>query len=390
MVAAAAAAQVAALSEAIDVLHARSPVTTMVQLLRWVGDPNPQVRRAVVRASAAVLRHADTRSLWAVDRALRGGSPWLFEGVAPKQLAALAAGPDGIGGVALLSMQRNGFTRELAVCWLRGSKDPLALRLLLLRANDPVVQVREAAEAQLHAAIRSCPATLLVEALPLIDAMQQTVRAGRSRLHAAVDARLAIESAPVRDALWRSAERGSDDDVRRLALLRLARGPELDVVRALRTGLGDRSPRVRHAIAQRLRDTSLSGAVIAAVLPAMDANPSPTVRELAVHLRRDDDSPEARRQLLAHSFDHHAGVRFRARCRLRELGEQIDMRAAALGRLADPDCARGAIVGALAVLSDLGRYADIPAVARFVGGSTRRVAQEATRTLEILQAGPPD
>lgn len=89
--------------------------------------------------------------------------------------------------------------------------------------------------------------------------------------------------------------------------------------------------------------------------------------------------------MLARCLDGNAVVRFEARCQLRERGDGVDFRALALQRLEEGE--RDELVGALAVLSDIGRREDIERVRGFLEHPVRRVAAEARRTLGILELG---
>jgi hypothetical protein len=376
------ASRLAALGE----LRRGSAARVASRLLPWLAASEAVVARAAGEAAAIVLREAPARSLWAVDRELRARSPWSLQGIPPQRVTALAAGAGGLGALALLSMQRNGYTRETAVAWLSPLEDPLALRLLLLRLNDPVPTVAEAALAAVPAWLDLRRADALAAALPLLEAMEHTVRAAKSGIAARAEAVLGSGSPLVRRALWAAARTAKDDDVRKAAVLRLLRGPDEDAIAAVTLGLRDTSPRVRLATARWVAGSGRSPAVRAAVLPQLESNSSPTLRLLSLRLRRGDGSASAHQAVLARCFDANAVVRYHARCQLRERGDAVDFRALALARLADGSD-RDALVGALAVLSDLGRREDIPCVQPHAEHPLARVAAEARRTLEVLARG---
>lgn len=376
----------AAEADALAELLRASPARVAARLLPWLSDPRPRVAHAVRTAALSILRAAPARSLWAVDRELRGGSPWLFHGIPPAEVAALASGPAGLGALALLTMQRNGYTRETAVSWLASVDDPLALRLLLLRLNDPVPRIVEVAEAAVLPWLDARRVEALVGALPLLEAMAHTVRAARTTIAARAESVLLLAGAALRRALRAAIAESADEDVRRLAVLRLAEGSDEEAIAALRQGLDDRSPRVRLATARWLGSGHRSPAIVAAVLPWLERSRSPHVRLLSLRLRRDDGSPAARDAVLSRCLDGNAVVRYHARCQLRARGSDVDFRALAL-RCLEPGRPGDELVGALAVLSDIGRREDIERVRAFLEHPVRRVCAEARRTLDILEQG---
>ena len=376
----------AARLDALEELRRGSAARVAAGLLPWIVDADASVARAAGEAAEVIVREAPTRSLWAVDRELRGSSSALLHGVPPRQVAALAAGSGGLGALALLSMQRNGYTRQAAVSWLGPIVDPLVLRLLLLRLNDVVSNVTDAAMDAVRGWLDVRKASALVAALPLLDTMTNTVRAARSGIAERARQVLALSNPGAARALLAAAREASDEDVRRLAILRLVDGSTEQAIEAVRLGLADRSPRVRLATGRWLGGARRPIAVRAAVVPLMEANPSPTLRLLALRLRRGDASEAAHQAVLARCLDGNAVVRFEARCQMRERGDGVDFRALALERLAEGS-ERDELVGALAVLSDIGRREDIETVRRFLEHPVRRVAAEAERTLGILELG---
>lgn len=381
-----AAARLGALAE----LRRCSPGQVAARLLPRLEEADAAVARAAGEAAEAVVRGAPSRSLWAVDRELRGTGAWSSAGVPPERVDALASGGGGLGALALLSMQRNGYTREIGVCRLAAIEDPLVLRLLLLRLNDVVRNVAEAAMDAVRGWLDVRRVDAIVAALPLLETMAHTVRAARSGIAERAERVLGAAGPAVRRALWAAARGARDEDVRRLAILRLAAGSDEDAIEAVRLGLADRSPRVRLVTARWLAAARRSGAVQEAVLPMLEENPSPMIRLLAVRLRRGDASDEAHRAVLRRCLDGNAVVRFEARCELRRRGDGVDFRALALERLRAREresSGRDELVGALAVLSDIGRREDMELVRAFLGHPVRRVAAEARRTLGVLEVG---
>lgn len=143
---------------------------------------------------------------------------------------------------------------------------------------------------------------------------------------------------------------------------------------------------MRLAVAHWVAGSGRSPAVVHAALPWLERSRSPTVRLLALRLRRGDESPAAHDAVLARCLDANVVVRFHARCQLRERGSTVGFRALARRTLDEPSD-HDALVGALAALSDIGRREDIERVRAFLAHPVRRVAAEARRTLAILELG---
>lgn len=335
----------------------------------------------LAEAANTVLRSASCRTLLRLNGELRGLS-----------VASLHTLPGiEIGWAGLLSMQRDGYTREAATRSLAARVDPLSMRLLMLRCNDVVPQVSGAATHALTPWLTRARATAWCHALPLLEAMRRTVRASRSGVVETIDGLLAGPGAPVDAALREAAQHSRDAQTRGLAIEKLVRRPTTTTTQEsiLAAGLHDPHPRVRMKCARLVGSSHVPPSVRAELIPHLEASASPNVRLFALRLRRKSGGVAATPFLLAATLDPNANVRHYARRYAARTLRDSSSRLRALEQLANAGDASSRLVGALAALSDTGRSADRPAVRPFLQHGARRVREEAARTMRVL-GGPPE
>lgn len=343
--------------------------------------------RAEANEAAAVLRDAlvtaSSAELRALERDYR--SPRFYrdhgslELLTPEVWARrrdLAVGPR-LAALAIGSVQRNGRVREEACRALAGRPEAVAIGLLLLRFNDPVAAVAQAAADGAAPWQTADRVGAVVPHLPLLEASTGWVRAkalGQAWL-AFLDRH---EPALLRhrhavDVRLRGAV------LRRVALLRRGRS---SIAEILEQALRDRSPPLRRWAALSAADGRVTPqAVRRRLLPLLWADRNPRIREIALrHFVRGDD---AEAHLRRAAVDPNAGVRFFARRFAQRLGLPGDYRQRAR-RILEAGADRRALVGALGLLSDGGSAADLPLVRRFLEHPVRSVRDEARRTHDVL------
>jgi hypothetical protein len=93
-----------------------------------------------------------------------------------RTLVPLLHGPHVAAVAALVTLDRSGRLREAGVRWLAGTGDPFGLPFLLLRAADPVDQVRTVAIAALERWLVADRAPLLTAMLPIVERLRQRRR----------------------------------------------------------------------------------------------------------------------------------------------------------------------------------------------------------------------
>lgn len=331
------------------------------------------------RLADALLAAAYDWRAW--ERALRARKAIEQAGLTGPAIRSLLAERSGWPRAvhAAVSMQRDGRLREAALCALMWQADRLALATLINRIADPVPAIAQRAIDTLTEQIDRFAPTDLVWALPLIDAMAQTVRGARSTLAAVIDQRL--RRPEMAGALRRIGDH-PDARLRYSAALRrieYARTPE-QLIATLDKALRDPSPVLRSRAAAEAIERC-TDAQIEPLLKIMSAYGGPRARLMALRvLRRQGDSAAVARGC----FDHNANVRFYARRYARALGKTVDFRALAWAILKTPTSTTRQQIGALAVLSEYGLGTDRAQLELWAHAPHTRVAAEARRTLSLL------
>lgn len=356
-----------------------SPVGRVLVLLREVFG------REAERAAGeidAILRRSRVRVVAALDRAVRDADTQAalgqgFVDVQPWQLARLDRLGEPAGAVlGVLSLVRDGHTREAAVLRLQPRFDRLATAFLINRVNDYVRPVAELAWGALTRRLVPRHAGLVIACLPLVDRMAEWTRA--AGCVAEVHAFVRSGHPEVRAALWAGLQAG-DPEVVVSAAWHLAvvhrGGPEIEAV--LAAALTVREPRVRRWAAALATDVEWTPpAVFQALAARLAGDRTPGIRAIGVRgLARLGD----RDGLVRAAFDTNAEVRHQARVAVAAAFTPPDYRGEALRTLAEqPD--RGRVLAALALLSEFGRSEDAALVERFLDDPRAAVAREARRT----------
>jgi len=157
-------------------------------LLALAHSANSDVRDAVELTIAKLLPLASTDQLLELEALLR--ESWL---------KFYSDGHDfrteGHAGWKLSTLSASGWRREKAVLKLAETRDASALVFILLRLNDWVGQVRQAAELWIQHCKDSLPITQILECLPILAAMQERRQGSSSAFVQFLTDRLAAEEA---------------------------------------------------------------------------------------------------------------------------------------------------------------------------------------------------
>lgn len=194
-------------------------------VLMLIDDEDRRVAEASTGTIAGILTRISPARLLALDSILRGGASYpaprrsTWNRLSPKRLDRQPAfggfAPDLLG---LASMHPSGYVREAALKRLAERDDGTEIPYLLVRANDWVAPVREAALAALRARLRPGYARHLVRSLPLVARLADCSRYDHAPLVADILGRL--RDAESRPALLEGLS-SADRAVRR-ACFRLA------------------------------------------------------------------------------------------------------------------------------------------------------------------------
>lgn len=280
----------------------------------WVASRGPECARSsqaepIANAAADAMDLVlDRTSIWELPRLDRFCRSFGALYAAPFNLDPADSQSTRLGVLAGASCARDGFTREAAVRALDKRRDGMELPYLILRLNDWVPQVREAAEAAVRSRVERLEFEQLVECLPLVLWLSSAGRGRSEPLHKAFQERLSTDSGraalfrcfgraesshrraifafacglkTVRWSPWLSAATSVPDSVVRLAACRAlpVRLPAEESLPLLEALVQDRNPGVR---TEALRGIStLIGPRCRPHLERALLDPSSKVRELA-------------------------------------------------------------------------------------------------------------
>jgi HEAT repeat protein len=352
----------------------------VVPLIRLLFDRSREVAASASDAIHRLLAAATPDDLLGLDERVRreacycypGGWPYLQPGGLPA-LPWTAASPTSVLGLA--TFHPSGYVREQAIRLLAGDADEAALPYLLIRLNDWVANVRQAARQAVERRLQAGPIDPLVRNLGLVLRLTACGREHHAGLVAEVLRRLTDrENAPALAEVIRRGERPVARHFFRLAVERP--GPHLLPLlqEALRSGDGV----LRLWAARQLLATEAGRRLEEALAVLRNDTFMPVRREvLAIRLQALPETavPALKEALL----DRSPSVRQFSRFHLGRLGEQ-DFAAFYREALATGNHREAALGG----LGETGTQEDAGLVAPFVTtpvGSERRAAVQAVGKL---------
>ena len=342
------------------------------------GDPE-QVRRVDSEVSA-ILDSMDVRELLEFADAVRRSYRWYgatrpaWLTMRPSDVKALRRGeaiPTAILGV--ISFHGNGFIREAALRVLDHVEGGAELRYLLVRLNDWVPEVREAALRAVRRRLTAEYASAFAFHIGLIVRLLAWGRANHfETLGSIVELLRGPAGWPRLPSILDSANAMS-----RRFLYRLLMDAESEAGRALiRRALRDSEPLTRLEAMRRLQGAKPGNLE---VLRAALRDKFSPVRLLAARELANADCGESEDTFIELLMDPAASVRALARQRL---GTRIDFARIYQQHLADPMPQR--VAAALRGIAEIGDLGSVARVVALVGAADARVAAAALRALAML------
>lgn len=287
-----------------------------------VGDAKEVTAGA--RAITALLALTRPEDLVGLDEHMRGS--WVFSDphgeewrrLDRRELARwVGPGEPGTLLLKLSTLHGNGFVREEAVRRLGLSRDGSELPYLLLRLNDWVGKVRQAARAAVAERIHVGYTEHFVYNLALVVRLQHMERADHSELLERITALLTTPAA--RPAMT-AALHHSSGEIRRASFRMLVSAEPAGLEQVLLAALEAPDPSIRLWSLRRAADT-LDKEPLLAVLDARCLDPVPTVRREALAGLAAATPETAAARLRAALFDRSPAVRAQARFHLRQQGQ---------------------------------------------------------------------
>ncbi|HEY7376659.1 MAG TPA: hypothetical protein VIF57_31155 [Polyangia bacterium] len=367
-------------------MTAREHAEALVAALRACVAEGPNGRAAQARFEEAAGQVA-ARLLPAVDLALREKlSSYRESEFASRDLPELARfmhAPGGWAAAAVAASHRDGYVREAAVWALAAARDGRAVPYVLLRLNDWVKQIRDAARAVIEVFFQPQFAADVIAALPVAWAL---ARRGRDDHERFISRMLAFLRSPACAPALRAGGASPDREVRRNCLellLRRGGGAEDEAPQVLGGALADRDPMIRVWAARRLAR--------AVPAPWAEALARRALGDRSVQVRRAAlaalapvlPDGDARPLLEAALLDANTTARWQARVLMLARGP-FDL-AAYYRRVLSTAAERAAIRGALLGLGESGTVADVAVVVPFLSADRARVSGAALRARAGLE-----
>jgi HEAT repeat protein len=356
----------------------------VVDLAPFVLSEDPSIARAAASAVEGLLSAVTSEDLARLDSIFRERSPYSgryrmeWHRLAPSDLGRLE-GFTRRGNIllGLASFHESGYVREEAVLRLAKSTGDAEFPFLLIRLNDWVAEVREAARLALGPRLSPRYAGSLVENLALVMRLGQAARVDHSQIVEAVESLL--KSAECRDALLRGLE-SNNRSVRRICFRLAAEAEGRDAPAVLERALADRDT-VTRLWAARQVSTGLAGEAAEDLLEIMKGDHFMPVRREALRAFVSRAPEKARAELRRALFDPHASVREEARYHLRKLGE-ADF--ASIYRQALTNAEEGDLYSAVNGLGETGTASDDRVVLPYAPHGSAKVRGAAVKALVRL------
>jgi HEAT repeat protein len=307
-----------------------------------------------------------------LDASLRDANDWQWPKVLPGEVYQMACGLTGTVGV--LSCHPNGHVREAAVRELAAVGDGSELPFLLIRLNDWVTTVREAARSAMAARIVPAYAAHFVNCLPMFNHLRSQGRSDHRETIAAVTALMTLPEC-------RGAMEGGLDSVdrttRRIAFDMLRADQTQPVLPIIERAMKSEDNMIRLRTAQLARQR-LDGEVVVPFLELFWRDSFMPVRRESLYAYIEKLPEKASEKLHAATIDSHTSMRELARFYLKKAGTsnfaQIyrDLLPLAKGKQCVP---------AIAGLGETGERMDLELLRPFLNHASPPIRRAAVRAI---------
>lgn len=340
-----------------------------------LADARELVSTTTVMALAQIMERCGPAMLAQLDAMVREVSEWRWGRVKPTDVPQIALGVTSVLGV--LSFNSSGFVREAAVRVLANIHDGQELPFLLIRLNDWVKQVRDAAKEAVDRRITSANAPHFVRCLPLTYRLGDQSREDHTAVIASISDLL---RQPESQPSLHEALAAPDPQTRRLAFRVLVDMPGADLHPVLETALASSDPVLRFSAAHELRGR-LDGQPLQVVLERLKSDRLMSVRREALYGYVEKLPDLASDVLHAALLDPHPSMREAARFYLRRSGME-DF--AGFYRNLLEEATGSELAAAFAGLGETGTVQDGPRLAALLTHSNARVRRAAVRAVGRL------
>lgn len=300
-------------TDVLDEIVATGEIEAALALLTLAVAGTRHYREPLYAAVDRLVRAAPPGALVWLEQRARTLSEWRREGwawsrdVTPERARSLPPAPASAAGIA--SMHNVGYVREAAVEVLSASDDPLALAFLLIRANDWVAPVRNAAARGIQAHLSRAGAAPFVPYLELVDRLR---RAGRTNLRPLAEAILGALAMPEAASALSAGCASESRAVRRRCFELAFSARTFDLRPLVPAGLKDVDPVVRVLTAKGAVQ-ALEWVVLEPFIDDTLASTTPAARFSALEAIWKQRGAESRAIQERYALDPHPHVRGTAR-----------------------------------------------------------------------------
>ena len=304
----------------ISIGNSKEPAA-IIEILPLVLSKKRDVAEAATSAVHKLVRETTGEELAWLDYALRQRSPYSgnscyeWHKISPQDLVSFERfNASSVSLLGMASFHQNGYVREAAINRLNMISGGAELRVLLLRLNDWVSNVRDAAYDAVRSRLRPEYGAAFVASLPLVARLERAGRADHAALIQAINELL--QSDECRPALLESLN-ADNRFIRRASFRLLLDSTGSDLPGIVRQALATKDTVIRLTAAQRV-GSLFSGHTLEQFLALMSRDRYMPVRREALrnYVRR---AEQAKSQLLTALIDPHASMRDEARYHLRTI-----------------------------------------------------------------------
>ena len=372
----------------VRALAATNQTSALPRLLWFLYNGMPSVAAEAAHAISRILRSTPSENLPGLEDACRR----TWQGRSETLPAIIEKDADILG---MFSFHRSGYLREYAVKRLARIHDGSEVRYLLLRLNDWVPQVREAAQSAIEERLRDDQALHFAKHVSLIVRLEGTQRVQRHELLGPVKRLLVMSSGTA--ALLVALQDGSLRTRRSIVPFLVERSP--DVLRSLMASRAMKEdPWIRTFIIPFINKTLPENDAQMALLRLVN-DPSPAVRRKSLEALVQRFPEEAAKPLEDALLD--PSIRVRDFCRFLLKDKGIDFAARYRGAIHSANAPRD-LAAAIAGLGEVGSAADgasvsphlthpLPSVRKAVVKSLMRLAPDlfSEQVVSLLQDPSP-
>lgn len=278
---------------------------------------------------------------------------------------------------ALASFHHNGYVRETAIEKLSLIKTGFEVPFLILRLNDWVPEVRDAAYHEIRSRLTPEYCRHLIANLPLIGRLKHAGRVDHTPLINAVHELL--QSDECRSVLFESLK-STDRQIRRACFKLAMDAPHSNLQQILTLALADNDTVIRQRAAQKISAT-LEPEIVELFLDRLKHDRLMTVRREALRIAVKTNAPDVVEQLHTGLLDPHTSIREECRYHLRKVAP-MDVAAFYREHLE----AGRELYSAISGLGETGRSDDDRLIVPYASHQTSKIRRSAIKALATLNA----